>query len=200
MRSKSFVRSFLILCALLVSFGALNAAFAGEPEPKAAAATEVEQYVRFVIDHADSSKGLVKGSFDKFTVKKAVIDTAAIEKSMVEIEIDVASINTGIKPRDEHLKNPDFFEVEKFPSATLTVKDVKGEGDSYSATATLSLHGLSKDFPVKFKIAEKRDDGSVIIEGTHEMSRSLFSIGGAPDKSGAADALSVQIRLHLKNT
>jgi polyisoprenoid-binding protein YceI len=199
MRSKSFIRSLLILCALLASFGIVTtSAFAGESE--AAAAAEVEQYVRFVIDHADSSKGLVKGSFDKFTVKKAVIDTAAIEKSMVEIEIDVASINTGIKPRDEHLKNPDFFEVEKFPSATLTVKDVKGEGDSYSATATLSLHGLSKDFPVKFKIAEKRDDGSVVIEGTHEMSRSLFSIGGAPDKSGAADALSVQIRLHLKNT
>jgi polyisoprenoid-binding protein YceI len=198
MQRQGWIRSLVLMFVAMLSFGAATA-FAGEPEVTAEAAA-VEQYVRFVIDHADSSKGLVTGEFKKFEVKKAVIDAAALEKSVVEVEIDIASVDTGNKGRDAHLQNADFFDAPQFPKATLTVKDAKADGDAYTATASLSLHGLSKEFPVKFKVVEKRDDGSIIIEGSHDMTRSLFSIGGPPEASGAAEALTVQVRLHLKST
>ena len=211
MKIQRSLRSFLLLCALVLSFGALtNAATAEEAAkaPEAAPAAEVaqpDQYIQFVIDHADSSKGLVNGSFAKFTVKKAVIDLKDLDKSMVELEIDVASVDTKTPPRDEHLKNADFFDVTKFPTASLVVKGVKAvenpgeDDDDYTATATLSLHGVSKDLQVSFSVVDTAADGTVTIEGEYELPRMDFGVGAEPAKSGAAEKAMVKIRLKLKN-
>ena len=49
----------------------------------------------------------------------------------VTAEIAVASINTGNEQRDAHIKSADFFEVEKYPTATFTSTGVRANGDDY---------------------------------------------------------------------
>ena len=42
-----------------------------------------------------------------------------IEQARVFFNVDIASINTSVEMRDNHLRSADFFEVEKFPSMTF---------------------------------------------------------------------------------
>ena len=54
-----------------------------------------------------------------------------------------------------HLKNEDFFNVEQFPLATITItKAVKGEGNSYEILADLTIKGITHPvtFPAKVEI------------------------------------------------
>jgi len=46
----------------------------------------------------------------------------------VNVVIKAASINTGIPPRDTHLRSADFFEVEKYPEITFQSKRIEKKG------------------------------------------------------------------------
>ena len=202
-RSKNII----ILSLLLILGFATSYAFAGpdatviEAQHAAIETAEevpVEQHIKFVIDHADSSKGLVEGSFGKFEVTKATLNLEKIEESTVEISVDVSSIDTGIKPRDKHLNSPDFFDTAQFSTATIAVKGAKaGEGDVYTAAATFALHGVTKEFPVSFKIIERRKDGSIVIEGDVEVNRKDYGVGLGKSASGSADVAKVSLKLHI---
>lgn len=86
----------------------------------------------------------VKGTFDKFT-GSVEIDDKDPSKSLVNVEIDVASIDTRNSKRDDHLKSPDFFDVAK--NAKMTFKSTKVEvakDGSMKITGDLTMHGVTK--------------------------------------------------------
>lgn len=91
----------------------------------------------------------VRGQF-KVLRGKLNIDEQNPANSWVEAEVDAASIDTREANRDAHLRSPDFFDAEKYP--TITFKSTKVEhvdGDEYKVTGDLSMHGVTK--PVVFK-------------------------------------------------
>lgn len=65
--------------------------------------------------------------------------------SSVEATIDVATINTGVEDRDNHLRSADFFEVEKYPNITFKSTDVEVTGDkSAKVTGDLTIRDVTK--------------------------------------------------------
>jgi polyisoprenoid-binding protein YceI len=65
-----------------------------------------------------------------------------IDKSSVFAEIKSASIDTGVKMRDDHLRSSDFFDVETYPTITFEATGLEQRGaDSWTLTGELSLHG-----------------------------------------------------------
>src|ERR1700726_1225961 len=58
--------------------------------------------------------GTTHGKFTNFS-GKIDVDREHPENSSVIARIDVRSIDTGIQKRDEHLRSPEFFNVEKYP-------------------------------------------------------------------------------------
>ncbi|MBS1121315.1 MAG: YceI like family, partial [Deltaproteobacteria bacterium] len=64
----------------------------------------------------------VKGRFGALS-GTVELDPEHPETSKVDVTIDATSIDTSNEKRDAHLKSPDFFDVEKFPS--LTFKSTK---------------------------------------------------------------------------
>src|SRR5256885_14236060 len=62
--------------------------------------------------------GTTHGKFAKFD-GKIDIDREHPENSSVTARIDVRSIDTGIVKRDNHLRSPEFFAVEKYPEITF---------------------------------------------------------------------------------
>jgi polyisoprenoid-binding protein YceI len=70
--------------------------------------------------------------------------------STVNATVDVASVTTGDEGRDGHLKSPDFFDVEQFPSWSLVSTGLATKGDKFSLTADLSIKGVTK--PVEFDL------------------------------------------------
>jgi polyisoprenoid-binding protein YceI len=65
-------------------------------------------------------------------------------KSTLEVSIDVNTVNTQDAQRDGHLKSPDFFHVEKFPSMTFKSTHIEQKGDDYAVTGDLTIHGVTK--------------------------------------------------------
>jgi polyisoprenoid-binding protein YceI len=86
----------------------------------------------------------VQGKFTDFTVT-INYDEADVTKSSVHAVIKAASIDTGIERRDNHLRNADFFDVEKFPEITFKSSKVVKKGKQLMAHGTFTMHGVSKE-------------------------------------------------------
>ena len=90
--------------------------------------------------------------------------------------VDMTSINTTdiqgeYKTKlDGHLKNDDFFGVEKFPVATLEFKKIAKKGNVYSITADLTIKGITK--PVKFDLIVDKNTATT----TFKIDRTLYGI------------------------
>jgi len=68
-----------------------------------------------------------------------------IAASSVKAEIEVSSLTTGVKKRDEHLQSPDFFDVSKYPKITFSSTRVEQTGaNSGRITGDLTIHGATR--------------------------------------------------------
>ncbi len=86
----------------------------------------------------------VHGNFGKYAAK-VVFDDAKPENSTFEATIDASSINTGVEMRDKHLKSPDFFDVEKYPSISFKSTKVIALGEGkLKVLGDLTIHGVAK--------------------------------------------------------
>lgn len=111
------------------------------------------QAATYTLDPAHTSIGFkvkhlmianVKGTFEKFR-GNIVIDEKDITKSTVNVSIDIASINTNIAKRDEHLRSPDFFDAAKYPTMTfVSTKVEKAGGDRLKVYGNLTIRGITK--------------------------------------------------------
>ncbi|MBI1319074.1 MAG: polyisoprenoid-binding protein [Candidatus Hydrogenedens sp.] len=79
-------------------------------------------------------------------------DAEHLDEASIEATVQAASVNTMNEARDGHLKNEDFFNVEKFP--VISFKSSKweaGEDGLYKVTGDLSLLGKSKEITIDVK-------------------------------------------------
>src|SRR5262245_14301732 len=86
----------------------------------------------------------VRGTFRK--VQGTVIyDPENPADTVVQNEIEAASIDTGEPQRDAHLRSADFLDVEKFPTITFrgTKVEPAGEGE-WKVTGDLTIHGVTR--------------------------------------------------------
>jgi len=71
-------------------------------------------------------------------------DETDITKSVVNVTIDVSSIDTGVSPRDADLKSPNVFDVAQFPTATFASTGIAKSGSGLTVSGNLTLHGVTK--------------------------------------------------------
>ena len=87
---------------------------------------------------------IVKGRFKEVhgTIQ---LDPKHPEESTVKAQVSAASIDTGIAPRDGHLRSADFFEVAKYPMITFESTSIQQVGAKNAiVTGNLTLHGITK--------------------------------------------------------
>ena len=99
----------------------------------------------------------VRGKFTDFTVE-IVYDDKDVTKSTVNAVIKAASIDTGIEARDKHLRNADFFDVEKFPEITFKSSRIEKKGQNFIAHGAFTMHGVAKEIALPFTINGVRKD------------------------------------------
>lgn len=86
----------------------------------------------------------IEGLFNTFKAS-ATTNAADFSDAVFELSTTVASINTQVEMRDDHLRSADFFEVEKYPEMTYKSTSIAKVGkDRYKLTGNLSLHGITK--------------------------------------------------------
>jgi polyisoprenoid-binding protein YceI len=86
----------------------------------------------------------VHGMFAKVT-GTLLFDPLEVEKAAVKVEIDAASVYTGVEQRDRHLKSEDFLEVEKYPAITFKSAHVELAGlDHALVHGDLTIRGVTR--------------------------------------------------------
>ena len=95
--------------------------------------------VTFSARHLMAAK--VRGSFKAFSGEIDVDGNH--EASAVNVSIDAASIDTGTADRDNHLRSPDFLDVENFPTIEFKSGAVRSAGDGYEIDGDLTIRGTS---------------------------------------------------------
>ncbi|HEU4833666.1 MAG TPA: YceI family protein [Pyrinomonadaceae bacterium] len=93
----------------------------------------------------------VKGKFTDFAITLNN-DEKDITKSSVSVVIKATSVDTGIEGRDRHLRNADFFDVEKFPEITFKSERIEKKGKQFIAHGPLTMHGVTKQIALPFSI------------------------------------------------
>jgi polyisoprenoid-binding protein YceI len=115
------------------------------------------------------------GTFRHWSITRAHIDEAHPERSEVDVEVDLASLDTGIGERDRHLRGESFLDVERYPTAVARLRNFRlDDPDHATADVTLDLHGRTATFPMTFTIADR---GARRIHGEGTLHRLDFDVG-----------------------
>ena len=123
----------IISVALLAPLSALASTWVIDPDHTTA---------QFKVKHLMISN--VKGVFEKVS-GTLNLDDQDITKSRVDVVIGIASINTNIKKRDDHLRSPDFFDAAKFPTMTFVSTKVEKAGENrLKVTGNLTIKGITR--------------------------------------------------------
>lgn len=116
--------------------------------PAAKAAEETYKFdknhteVLFSFRHLGMSR--TYASFDKLD-GEVKMDKDAPEKSSVNVTIETASINTGVKVFDEHLREKEYFDAANHPGITFKSNKVEKTGDkTFKIHGDLTIKGISR--------------------------------------------------------
>ncbi len=129
----------------------------------------------------------VDGRFNVFDGKVVVGDSLAT--TSVEASVDVASVDTGVKQRDEHLRTADYFDVARFPRMTFKSSQLWGATDNFGMKGALTIKGITKE--VVF--AGHLSDAGVIVCET-KIDRQNYGLTAGPSIKNEV-RLRLQIRL-----
>jgi polyisoprenoid-binding protein YceI len=103
--------------------------------------------------------GVTKGKFARFS-GTIEVDREHPEQSSVKAQIQVASIDTGIRKRDDHLCSAEFFDAAKYPQITFTSRSVKQTGQSGGDIAgDLTMHGVTHPITLHVKLMGPGSEG-----------------------------------------
>jgi polyisoprenoid-binding protein YceI len=96
--------------------------------------------VGFVARHMLSK---VRGQFTEFAGRIVLGD--APEDSRVEVDVKTGSIMTHTEKRDQHLRNGDFLDVEKYPALSFTSTAVRATGGtSFELDGDLTIKDVTR--------------------------------------------------------
>lgn len=154
----------------------------------------------WMIDPAHSTIGFsikhmifatVHGRFNSFqgTIR---FDDDRPQDASVEVRIDAASIDTGIKKRDDHLRSADFFGVVTYPTITFRGTRVEPIGpfrrDRWLLAGDLTIHGITRSVELVAEQTSGPDLWDIEVasfKATTQISRKDFGIGlNLPLESG----------------
>jgi polyisoprenoid-binding protein YceI len=138
-----------------------------------------------------------EGIFHTVTVKDD-INEKALEQSKFEMTIDINSLDTANARRDEDIKKEAFFDVAKYPTATIAVKSIRKIGENnYEGDAELTLHGVTKPVKLPAQIL-LHDGGRLRFRGSLQINRQDYGISGNSGMNHIEDIATISYELNLQ--
>jgi polyisoprenoid-binding protein YceI len=158
--------------------------------------------VEFIARHLMITK--VRGRFASFSGSVSVAEVP--EESSVEVTIDASSVNTSQDQRDAHLRSPDFFDVETYPTLAFKSTSVELDGDSWKVTGNLTVRDVTRPvvLDVEFDGANTTPWGSqaVAFSASTEIDREDWGLtyNQALETGGVVVGKKIRIELNVEAT
>jgi len=171
--------------------------------PPAAAPVAESGSARWVVAKGSSiafetawSGQAVQGRFERWTADIR-FSPEALDRSRVEVTIDVGSVDTGDAQRDATLPAGDWFDAATHPKAVFTAERFTRTGEGrFVAHGRLSLRGVSKPLDLPFRL--KIDGDSAEVSGVTSLDRTAFGVGQGEWTSTDQIPARVSVRVTLK--
>jgi polyisoprenoid-binding protein YceI len=127
----------------------------------------------------------VRGRFERLEGEATVAPDGAVTGRLV---IDAASLTTGNKQRDKHLRSADFFHAEQHPQVVLTVRRASAtDGGRLAAEGVLAAAGVTEPVSFTADIVAASPD-AVTLRAELTVDRSRFGMTWSPMRMAAMHA------------
>jgi polyisoprenoid-binding protein YceI len=141
-----------------------------------------------------------KGKFTRFAVS---FDFAPenLPASRLEVTVEIGSLDTGDKERDDTLRGADLFAATKFPQAHFSASQFVKTASGFEALGKLTIRGVTRDarVPFAFRTADEHGVAVGYMSGKTSIRRLDFGVGQgdwkATDQVGNEVGVSFALRL-----
>jgi polyisoprenoid-binding protein YceI len=176
----------------------LMAGFAGHA-PAKYAIDKAHSAVSFRVRHLGISN--VTGYFRQYDAS-IELDGNDLRTFKATASIDVASIDTDNGMRDNHLKSPDFFEVEKYPKLTFTSKHIQNiNGNNFQIVGDLTIKATTKEVVLNAEYlgtTRMRDTDKVGFSASTTINRKEFGLMWDRITEAGGIVVSDEVRINLE--
>ena len=106
-----------------------------------------------------------------------LFDEAKLSTSYCKVTVDVNTIDTRSKGRDNHIKKSDFFDVLAFPVISFQSTQITALANQsgYRMQGILTIKGVSK--PISFPFQAKKEKSGYRFTGEMQLNRLDFGVG-----------------------
>jgi polyisoprenoid-binding protein YceI len=176
--------------------------------PTGAAAQAASPVTHYVLDQAKSTLEFTfmqagaqnKGKFTRFPVSfDFSLESPA--DGHLEVTVEMGSLDTGDKERDDTLRTPDLFSVAKFPQARFSATQITKTARGFEAAGKLTIRDVTREVRVPFTFRTAQESGATVgyMSGKTSIRRLDFGVGQgdwkATDQVGNEVGVSFALRL-----
>jgi len=153
---------------------------------------------QFAVRHFGIST--VRGQFNK-TTGTVSYDPKDPSKTAIDVTIDATSVNTRIDMRDNDLRSPNFFDVQKFPTITFKSKRVEPDGaGKLKVTGDLTIHGTTKEVVLEVEgpsepMKDQKGNLRMGASASTKVNRKDFGVNGNPSAVGDDVTITLDIEM-----
>lgn len=164
----------------LLIAGLLGAAFTAQAAPVSYKMDPNHTNVLFSWNHFGFSNPTANLGLGDGTI---VFDDKDPAKSSVDVTLPLAGLDTHVPALDEHLKKPDFFDADKYPTVTFKSTNVQSVGgNKFKVTGNLTVHGVTKPVVLDATLNKSGEHPmmkvqTVGFDATATLKRSDFGVG-----------------------
>jgi polyisoprenoid-binding protein YceI len=154
--------------------------------------------VEFVVRHLVAAK--VRGRFDVFD--GSVVVNPAVAASLIDVRIDMNSVNTRNADRDAHIKSADFFGAADFPVATFVSTSLLPESGQLVGALTIRGVTQSVTLNVEFQgaVVDPYGNNRIVFSAGTEIDREAFGLtwNQALETGGVLVGKTAQIEIEIE--
>jgi polyisoprenoid-binding protein YceI len=154
--------------------------------------------IEFVARHLMVTK--VRGAFKEFSGSFDVAEDPM--QSTLSVDVALASVDTGAEDRDNHLRSPDFFDLENHPTMTFRSTSLAPAGDGWDLAGDLSIKGVTKPVTLDVEFLGVANDpwgnAKAAFSAHGEIDREAFGVTWNVALEGGGLLVSKKIQIEIE--
>ena len=185
------------ITVVLLTVGSLATAQTGRPVggPAAPVQYRIDVERSQVTFKAYSLLQNADGRFHRFDGQIS-LDPRNLAAARLNVTVDPASIDTKNKKRDDHLRSPDFFDVNRHPVVAFDSTAVMPADGRVTVRGRLAIRGISREIEVPVDV-EIRDD-ALVAQGQFEINRQHYDISYQSALNPVKDIVHIAFTFHAR--